>query len=739
MKYINKEYGFALRPPFLDSFYEESLKGPAVKANNFPGRYIIGAGLDYSAINGAILVGKEGSIWGVKVTYHNGIRWMENEDFIQNLSKDSIYNHDGSYAHFVSGPLSVKWIRHAEQGLGVQITASQRLRVRVTFYPCFAWPGEMSIEGSLVRGKAPYVATIPGEISLGEDCATIKKRYQVVLDEKTSSEYFVAQSYMKPLDFANGAFNEVMMEFIINNYQPNIFLYCAVGDEKVLALNVPRVDKLAKLIESTGDLKYSVNKCYGSGTLGQGIEKFLNFTMWSRIYNPYMLDTAYISKRLALDNHFNINGLGENTAALCAMYFGNGSSSEPQLKYTLEDRLFSVLTVHQVYAHIKEKSSLIKLYNKLSRLYPADDGELVIDNRKDKKDIAYRQSDSPLKEFNDLPMYSLDMSCIKLLAVDILERIALRFNLAESASYAQSKAKLIENINLTLWNENKGLYMNRYTNNEWPRSYGATSFYPLIAGAVNNPERLRALVDNLTDSKKFWGGYVIPTISKDNASYGKRGANNTEPYLQYRGAIVPYINYLIYQGLVRYGLDELAAEFAFRCVKLWNKYTKLNMTAYDRYLPSGKRVKGLEVISTEGALFGLIGLQELIDVEYFRDDLKSAIRFGTLVKGSHAVNNIKILGHNYSVSVDNYSTVLLMDNQEIFRAEGGRCVVRQFLLTKEGVTFFANAMTNVNVTINLTGLIDEFSSPKSFDLLAGKSKVRLLCGNLDIVPLVQKQ
>ena len=383
MRYINKEYGFTFRPPYLESFHQEEPKGPAIKNANYPSKYIIGAGLDYSAINGAMLIGKYGSLWGVKVTYFNGRKWLDNQDFVTSLSRYSVYSNDGNYAHFTSGPLSVKWIRQGEQGLGIQITASRRLRVRVVFYPCFNWPGEISIEGSYVKGRSPYVAAIPGDIELSRPYSIFKNRYQVILDDKPGREYFMAQSYNKPLDSANGAFNEVMMEFIINNYQPAVHLYCAVGDEKILAFDIPDMDKLDKLIETTGDLKYSVNKTYGSGVLGAPVEYMFNASMWSRVYYPYLLDTIAVSKRLKKNDHFDLNGVEENASLLVNSWVYEGSEHQNQLAYTAQDNIFGLITAYQIFARQKEKTGFIKLFTKFTKIFEPD-GDLVLDEKKKK-------------------------------------------------------------------------------------------------------------------------------------------------------------------------------------------------------------------------------------------------------------------------------------------------------------------------------------------------------------------
>ncbi|HEY8444017.1 MAG TPA: hypothetical protein VIL24_04385 [Clostridia bacterium] len=727
MRYINKEYGFTFRPPYLENFHKEEPKGPAVKNTNYPSKYIIGAGLDYSAINGAMLIGKYGSLWGVKVTYFNGYKWLDNEDFVSAHSKYSVYSTDGSYAHFTSGPLSVKWIRQGEQGLGIQITASRRLRVRVIFYPCFNWPGEISIEGSYVKGRSPYVAAVPGDIELSRPYSIYRNRYQVILDDKPTREYFMAQSYNKPLDSANGAFNEVMMEFIINNYQPTVHLYCAVGDEKILAFDIPDVDKLDKLIETAGDLKYSVNKTYGSGVLGAPVESMFNASMWSRVYYPYLLDTIAIGKRLQKNDHFDLNGIEENSSLLVNSWVCESADFLNQLTCTAQDKILGILTAYQIFSRHKDKTGFVKLLTKFTRMFEPD-GNLVLDESKDKNLVAHQWDDSPLKEKQEKPMYSLDQSCLKLLAYDLIERMAAKFALPEAAVFGEAKRKLKQKINEKLYNSEKGLYLNRYTDDSWAENCGATSFYPLIAGAIETPEQLKAVIDNLSSKKLFWGDYVIPTLSKNNKDYGKtlKGIESkTPPYLEYRGAISPYVNYLIYHGLIRYGLDEIASEFGYKCAKLWQKHIKFKFNIYSKYLPSGRAPKGAKYYSMEGNLLALIGMQSLVDVEYFRDDLKFALRFGTFAKGSHAVTNLKIMEHYYSIETDNYTTAMLIDNKEVFKAEGGRCIVRQLIDSKDEYGFLIIAPVDLKITLRPLNYQLGKRPEYVFNISKGKHKVKI--------------
>lgn len=738
MRYINKEYGFAFRPPFTDNFHEESPKGDKIVPADFPGKYKQGVGYDYSAINGAMLVGKHGSLWGIRVSYLKGNKWLDNDHFISHMGGGSANTEDGTFAHFTSGALSVKWVKHNDQSMILQVSARQKQRVRVICYPCFGFSGELSIEGGIVQGRSPHVAIKPGTVSLTDSYAVFKDRQLVICDSMPEKEYFYAKSYNTPSDSANGAFNEAIMEFVINQNQPSVYIYAGVGDDTIFESELPPLHKVAKQIE-TAELRYGVDKTMGSGVLGAPTERMLNSVLWSRIYYPFLMQEIYMPKRSVVNNHFNINGTEENCSAILGSVAGVDIASN-QIKYTIEDKILSLLSVWSVYMHSTDKSGLKDIYADLIKLYPPI-SELVVTSGADKNEVAYGWNDSPLKEIKNgtSAMFSLDMSCIRLLAFDILERIASMFSFPEKKAYEKAKKEMIQRINDTFWNEQDGIYLNRYTTGQWPFSYGATSFYPLIAGAVDTGEKMSRLINHLLDPRKFWVRYVVPTLSATDREYGSKGrANNNghrnSAFLEYRGSIVPYVNYIIYQGLARYGLDEIAGNMAERSAKLWANNESDNIENYSMYLPNGKRYKNKKYLSTNGNMLALLGMQELIDLEYFRaDNNTNAIRFGTLVEGEHSLTNFTLLGKNYSVDVNDTSTMLIIDKVPVFRGDGGKFKVRNFLPTKDGYEFMIDA--HANITINIQHKDNKQLTKYFLIVPVGKSLVRAERGMVSINPI----
>ena len=743
MKYINEEYGFAFRPPFNKGFREIKDTGVPMSQIKFPGKYMQGIGLDYSAINGAMLIGKNGTLWGIRVSYFDGARWLDNEDFIDKLGVGCANTQDGSFAHFTSGPLSVKWVRHNEQSMVIQVSSRKKLRVRIIFYPCYKWACELSIQGNTVNGKAFFTGIVPGHIQITENNAEFRDRFRVYFDDDNQIEYFFAKSFSTPADSANGAFNESIMEFVINKEQPSIYLYALIGDNPTVDDSlIPKIERVVNQINSA-ELRYGVDKINGTGLLGESAERMTNSIYWSKIYYPFLLTEIFSAKRSGLNNHFDIDGLEENCSALLGCLVSGASYSSQQLQYTLGDKIFSPIVVWHIFCHSSNKQELKFLYKLLKNQYTPN-ADLIATTTESKSEVAYKWSDSPLKEKRDVSsMYSLDMSCIQLFALDVLSKMAYFFEDSIADDYRQAYILLKTKINEIFWNEKQGLYMNRYVSLRWAgtESIGATSFYVLLAGAIDSNRKLSLIVNNLLNKKKFWVMNPVPTLIATNKEFGKLGKSNNNgfrnaPYLEYRGSIIPYINYIIYHGLVRYGLDEVASSLALSSAKLWINNKSDNVENFSVYLPSGKRVKDKKYLSTNGNMLALIGLQELIDIEYFTDDLsKNAIRFGTFALGQHSLTNIKLHDRILSIEVSDIQTVVLCNGVELFSGVGGKFIIRNFVQSNTGCEFLIDCKSSIQINLNIPAQSSKNSTKYFVIVPIGKFKVIAENGGTAVHPI----
>lgn len=718
MKYVNKEYGFAFRPPFYEKFYSESEEGSEITRDNFPDKFVQGVGYDPCAINGTMIVGKNGSVWGIRVTYYDGKKWLDGNDFIKQNLQAGANTADGSYAHFSCGDLSIRWAKITENGVAFIISSRKKLKVRVICYPFFHSGGELSIEGNQIKGRAPHTAIIKGSVALDEHNAIFKQRY-LVFDE-SQREYFMLKSFNNPSNFANGAFNEAITEFVMGKNQTEVCMYAYVGDESIYEKSFTR-ERIINHI-NTAELRYGVQRFSGAGTLGGGAEQLYNSVLWSRIYYPYLMLPIFSPRRGAINEHFDIKGLDENCGAILGCLI-DPQQALTQAQYTVEDKILGAITAWYAVCNLETIDGLRELMQKIIAVTHERPHLVVSDS--EKNEVAYKWRDSPLKEnYRPIPMYSLDMSCLKLLSYDIIIKMARRLDdNAVIDKFSALYGELKEKINSMLYCSAVGLYMNRYVTGEWATSVGGTSFYPLICGAVDS-DKVDRLIGCLTDPKLFWGECVVPTLSRNHKEFGKKSKpdNNGKrnpPFFKYRGSIIPYVNFLIYYGLVRYDFDKIASEIARKSAMMWQRNENTGILNYEYYLPTGKVKKTSP--SSMGNIMQYIAVRELLDLEY--DACEESLRFGTFVAGENALNNVKLCSHVYSVLSDDNHTLLIMDGINVFRGDGGKFKVRRFTLTDSGASFEIISSNNITVNLNVQNPDTKKLTRYYFITKAGRCKV----------------
>ena len=730
MKYINREYGFPGRPPYFKDFYEEQEKGPAVTSACYPGEYLVGAGLDVNAPNGALLVGKFGSMWGIRLSYYKNGSWVDAPSFVHDVGMLYAGTQKGNFTYFSHGDITATFTAYNQNSIVISVSAIASTSLRVIFYPVQPSEGVFKANEKQIKGSAPYRATIKGKPSISEEGCVFRSRYDAYSDRDADTrECFIAQVYTEP-NSIHPSGDSVIYEYSFSAKKDSrLLIYAEVGNNKIFSSAKPSEEELIAGI-SSAEIQYASEKTSGSGPLAGNLETAVNSVMWHRLFNPYFLSTTYFARRDTANEYYSFSGLEQSIALLTGALLGDAKSSLSGLPFVIGDKLMALLATWVVFSRTRDYDLLTKMYPALKSAYsPTHD--LVLSN-KNKAMVAYKMDGSPLKEtYKKENVYSLDMSSVALLGNDIMERIALiAGKKADAAAYAEAKRALKAKINDVLWNADLGIYMNRYEDGTFADAIGITSFYPLVAGAVDDLDRISSVLSYLTNQKKFWGEYAVPTLAKDHPEYGKKirdleSGRTIAPYESYHGEISPIMNYFVYLGLVRIGADNLAEELALKSGKLYKKYAASGKTSVlSSYLPNGKMPEKGGTNNIEGNLMAAMGACSLIDVEYFCDDLKRALRFGTIAKGEHFVNNLTLFDKKYSITVRDNITYLVVDGKERFTGEGGKFVVRQFFEKEDYCEFLIDAEANLKLTLILPLSVPADRHTKViFAVEQGKSRV----------------
>jgi hypothetical protein len=157
----------------------------------------------------------------------------------------------------------------------------------------------------------------------------------------------------------------------------------------------------------------------------------------------------------------------------------------------------------------------------------------------------------------------------------------------ESARWTTRADELSRLVEETMWDESTGFYYNvdRDTNSFSRagldlRRQEIIGFLPLWAG-VASPARAKALVEKLTDPKKFWRRFGVPTLAADDPGFDSQ----IRRCCQWNGAVWLEWNYLVFSGLRRYGYEELARELGGRMVEAAATQLSRNHRFWESYSP----------------------------------------------------------------------------------------------------------------------------------------------------------
>lgn len=262
-------------------------------------------------------------------------------------------------------------------------------------------------------------------------------------------------------------------------------------------------------------------------------------------------------------------------------------------------------------------------------------------------------------------LYALDCWCLSQMA-QILEK------LEDYEMYVQEYEAMKSLIDKAFWDESEGFYFDRYWDGRFSRKKAASNFYPLLAGIPDQTKALRML-RHLLNENEFWGDYILPTISRDDPAF------KDQQY--WRGTIWPPTNYLVYQGLKRYGFDAVASEFGSKSSSLflrsWDNF-QLCPENYD----SRTGEAGGQRYQSWGPLFALIAMEEFLDVTPWE-----GFRFGMInPEKKGRLSRIAVQGRHYDVEVNKSSIKLWEEGKEIINCNGS-AVFRNFLYSKNEVHF----------------------------------------------------
>ena len=115
------------------------------------------------------------------------------------------------------------------------------------------------------------------------------------------------------------------------------------------------------------------------------------------------------------------------------------------------------------------------------------------------------------------------------------------------------------------------------------------------------------LVKKLTDPRKFWRRFGVPTLAADDPGF--------EPLVtrccQWNGAVWLEWDYLVFDGLRRYGYDDIANELAERMLDAAATQLRRNHRFWESYSPDE-----VQLASPASYIWNSILARVLIDLSH---------------------------------------------------------------------------------------------------------------------------
>jgi len=175
-------------------------------------------------------------------------------------------------------------------------------------------------------------------------------------------------------------------------------------------------------------------------------------------------------------------------------------------------------------------------------------------------------------------MQSPDFNTYFYLSRLVLAKFAALLGDKQTAKEFRDKAKKTAEAIQTLWDEELGLYIDRYEADHTPHKVKTPGGMVPMLGAIPDKERTRRMVSRLTNPHEFWSPYPIPTLSMDHELF-----NVDDEYQSYwNGRMWPQINWVMIEGLIRYGYHDVAREIALKTVE---SFAKFGPSAGENYHP----------------------------------------------------------------------------------------------------------------------------------------------------------
>ncbi len=294
-----------------------------------------------------------------------------------------------------------------------------------------------------------------------------------------------------------------------------------------------------------------------------------------------------------LQNTDELKSSPKNSASIVvlATISGQYSLAATHLNNAMSDGILGAIALRFYHYYTRDWKNVKPAIKTLINRFKNMSSELVVTRDPERQEIAYGIYGSPLR-FEEGTMYSIDATVFKLIALETIADIMSTKDYEVSAKYRDAYNALKKRTQQHLYNEELGIYMNRHVQGDFSLMYGIGSMLAPLAGLTDTQEQLENIILSLKSPSRFNAYTGVPTIPKNNYYFGRSFVNwngqQVEEYRSGSGMVSPVFNFLVYMGLKRYGVDQLATELAQKSYRAFLEEEKLgNYPSY--YMPDWRQ------------------------------------------------------------------------------------------------------------------------------------------------------
>jgi putative isomerase len=167
-----------------------------------------------------------------------------------------------------------------------------------------------------------------------------------------------------------------------------------------------------------------------------------------------------------------------------------------------------------------------------------------------------------IADVRTLDCEDVGLNCLIALDAEMLGLIATELGRETEAEEHRTRSLTHrDRVSSHFWDASRRIFANRLWNGTFAASLAPTSFFPLLVAAADDPQS-KALTHHLHDARMFGGSHVLPSVSRRDRAYRDN--------VYWRGRIWPILNWLVWLGLKRAGLESEAASLVAKGKKLFD-------------------------------------------------------------------------------------------------------------------------------------------------------------------------